>query len=308
VSIRRLLGTLLVLAVALAAALFGITVLQGATASERTDAEHARVTSFALSDQMRQSSNDLTRMVRLYVTTGDERYRRYYDEILAIRRGAAARPLDYDSSYWDRVLADGEGGIRRGPARSLQDLMRDAGFSEQEFTALNASLSASDALARVEREVMRSKDYDRLVDASYHRQKARIMAAIEHFTALVNARTAKRSEALTTRTDRLLVLQTLTLIALAAVAAAIFAAAARMIARPLARLTGVTRRIAGGDWTERAPAEGVTELRRLAADFNEMTDAVQRDLIARRAAEQRLQTIADSVPAEDAIVWTILFS
>ena len=112
----------------------------------------------------------------------------------------------------------------------------------------------------------------------------------------MNARTAQRSEALTTRTDRLLVLQTLTLVALAAVAAAIFAAAARMIARPLARLTAVTRRIAGGDWTERAPAEGVTELRRLAADFNEMTDAVQRDLTARKAAERRLQTIADSVP------------
>ena len=117
-TIRRLLGTLLALAVALAAALFGITVLQGATASERTDAEHARVTSFALSDQMRQSSNDLTRMVRLYVTTGDERYRRYYDEILAIRRGDAPRPVDYDSSYWDRVLADGKEG-RTGPARSL---------------------------------------------------------------------------------------------------------------------------------------------------------------------------------------------
>ena len=61
---------------------------------------------------MRQSSNDLTRMVRLYATTGDARYRRYYDEILAIRRGEAPRPRDYDSSFWDRVLAEGEAGVR----------------------------------------------------------------------------------------------------------------------------------------------------------------------------------------------------
>ena len=78
------------------------------------------MTRFALSDQMRQSSNDLTRMVRLYV---DHRRAsataRYYDEILAIRRGEAPRPVDYDSSYWDRVLADGEPGsapARRAPA------------------------------------------------------------------------------------------------------------------------------------------------------------------------------------------------
>ena len=92
-------------------------------------------------------------------------------------------------------------------------------------------------------------------------------------------------------------LQTLTLIALAAVAAALFILAARRIARPLARLTAVTKRITQGDWSERAPAEGVAELKQLAADFNEMTDAVERDLArpARRASSA-LQTIADRVP------------
>ena len=244
---------------------------------------------------MRQSSNDLTRMVRLYVTTGEPRYRRHYDEILAIRRGEAPRPVDYDSSYWDRVLA-GAAGERTGPPRSLQSLMREAGFAAEEFTALNASLAASDALARTEREVMLTRDYDRLVDAAYHAQKGTIMAAIERFTRLVDARTAQRSDTLTNRTDRLLVLQTLTLIALAAVAAALFILAARRIARPLARLTAVTKRITQGDWSERAPEEGVAELKQLAADFNEMTDAVERDLGARRAAERRLQTIADRVP------------
>ncbi|MGI9100677.1 MAG: hypothetical protein ACR2H2_19675 [Solirubrobacteraceae bacterium] len=90
-SIRVLFGTLLALVMLLAAGLFSVTILQRDTATRRTDAEHQRVTSFRLSDQMRQSSNDLTRMVRLYVTTGEPRYRRYYDEILAIRRGAAPR-------------------------------------------------------------------------------------------------------------------------------------------------------------------------------------------------------------------------
>lgn len=102
-SIRQLLAALLVVVLILSALLSIVTVLQVRTATDRTDAERQRVTSFRLSDQMRQSSNDLTRMVRLYVTTGDPRYREYYDEILEIRSGDAPRPKVYDSSFWDHV-------------------------------------------------------------------------------------------------------------------------------------------------------------------------------------------------------------
>ena len=212
-TIRRLFGTLLALAVALAVALFGITVLQSETAAERTDAEHDRVTSFALSDQMRQSSNDLTRMVRLYVTTGEERYRRHYDEILAIRRGEAPRPrrlrlLVLGSRPRGRgrgahrpapepAVADARGGLRGGGVHGAQRVARRLRRARPHRTRSDAS----------------RRDYNRLVDDAYHAQKGTIMAAIERFTRLVDARTAQRSDALTNRTDRLLVLQTLTLIA-----------------------------------------------------------------------------------------------
>ena len=190
--------------IALAAALFAVTVLQGRTASERTRAEHERVTSFALSDQMRQSSNDLTRMVRLYATTGEARYRGYYDEILAIRRGQAPRPRGL------RLLLLGPRAGRRRGRVALRPAARPAGPDARR--ALRAgrvhraqrSLAASDALARVEERGDAHRDYDRLVDAAYHEQKGTIMAAIERFTALVDARTARRSDALTNRTDRLL--------------------------------------------------------------------------------------------------------
>ncbi len=320
-SIRVLFGTLLTLVMLLAAGLFSVTILQRDTAMRRTAAEHQRVTSFRLSDQMRQSSNDLTRMVRLYVETGEPRYRRYYDEILAIRRGRAPRPRNYDSSFWDRVLADGESAVHTGPPTSLPELMRRAHFASAEFTALNASLHASDHLAQLEERVMdavapriaRGVDraypsdvepqYRLLVDDAYHREKGRIMGAIERFTKLVEDRTSARSAALQQRTERLLVSQTGILVLLGITLLLTLALAARTIARPLARLTAVTRRIAGGDWSERAPAAGVAELRELAGDFNEMADAVEHDLAGRRRAEreareavQRLRTIADRVP------------
>ncbi|WP_320670592.1 hybrid sensor histidine kinase/response regulator [Patulibacter defluvii] len=320
-SIRQALGALLAAVVLLAVALLFVTALQQRTADERSTAEQARVTSFRLADQMRQTSNDLTRMVRLYVATGEHRYRDYYDRILAIRGGRAPRPLDYDSSFWDRVLARGLVGVRTGPPASLPDLMRRAHFAPAEFRALAASLRHSDDLAVTEVAVMRrvapriaagidanyqrdtARQYARLVDLDYHRKKDRIMAAIERFTGLVDRRTARRADQLQARTDRLLAAQTTILVLFVLAVGAALALAARTVVRPLQRLAAATRAITRGDWSQRASPDGVRELRQLACDFNEMADAVQRDLAARVRAEReatdaqrRLRTIADRVP------------
>lgn len=320
-SIRQALGGLLGLVIVLAIALLFVTVLQVRTANDRTRAESARMTSFRLADQMRQTSNDLTRMVRLHVSTGQQRYRAYYDEILAIRAGEAPRPERYDSSFWDRVLARGRARIPVGPPVSLPELMRQAHFAPEEFAALNASLRASNQLAVVEREVMAhvapriargvddgyardvADDYARLIDEDYHRAKDEIMAAIERFTSLVDRRTGQRADALQARTNRLLIAQGALLGLLVLAFAVVLGYAARAVVRPLGRLARVARGIRGGDWTQRATPEGVRELRQLAADFDEMADAVQRDLAARARAEReardaqaRLRTIADRVP------------
>jgi len=129
------------------------------------------------------------------------------------------------------------------------------------------------------------------------------MEAIDRFTALVDARTARRAQDLQGSTDRLLAVQTAILVLLAAVLAAALVVAARSIVRPLSRLADVTRRITLGDWSQRAEPHGVAELTQLAGDFNEMADAIENDLAGRRIAEReareaenRLQTIADRVP------------
>src|SRR5688500_3494747 len=136
-SIRRKLASVLALLGVLVAALVVVTTLQLRTSDRRTHAENRRYQSFQLADRMRQSSNDLTRMVRLYVSPGEPRYRQYYDQILAIRAGDAPRPRGYDSSFWDRVLAEGTGFIEYGARESLVDLMRAAAFTQDEFDALN---------------------------------------------------------------------------------------------------------------------------------------------------------------------------
>src|SRR6185295_17263777 len=65
-----------------------------------------RYASYLLADELRQSSDDLTRMARTYVTTGDAKFERMYWEILAIRNGEAPRPRHYERIYWDLVAGE----------------------------------------------------------------------------------------------------------------------------------------------------------------------------------------------------------
>ena len=59
------------------------------TESDMARTEARRYQSFKLADELRQTSDDLTRMARLFVVTADDRYKHYFDEILAIREESA---------------------------------------------------------------------------------------------------------------------------------------------------------------------------------------------------------------------------
>ena len=76
------------------------------------DAIEQRHQSFLLADELRQTSDDLTKMVRIYVETGDVRYKNYYQLILDIRDGKRPRPLGYQKIYWDFVKIQGAMGIK----------------------------------------------------------------------------------------------------------------------------------------------------------------------------------------------------
>ena len=303
-SIRRLLAVLLCTLGLLVAALFVVTTLLVREGNEQADAENRRTRSFLVADSVRQSSNDLTLMVRLYVSTGDPTYRDHYEEILAIRRGEAPRPEGYDSAFWDRVLAEGKGFVEYGPPEALVDQMRAARFTDAEFEALQTALDTSNELAGVELEVMDTvaariddgvdaayaadvaPQYERLVGAAYLAEKGRIMGAIGDFVDLVDARTLREVEAGRDDSRRLVALQLAILAGIVVVGVRAMVVAKRRALTPLGDLLGATHRIAEGDYSERAHVQGVSELEAVAGSFNEMAAAVQADVAAREQAEQ----------------------
>ncbi len=303
ISIKRLLLVLLGGLAILVGALLVITTRQLDTATERAASEKRRFQSIELANSLRKSSDDLSNLVRLHVSTGDTRYRRYYRELLAIRNGTAPRPRNYDAAFWDRVLADGKRGVTYGPRRSLRALMVEARFAPNEFRALDDALRTSNALAVIESDVMRrvapriaagvDSRYERdvvpqarrLHDASYLREKRRIMEAIQRFTGLVNARTGRASDRLAARTDRLLAAQVAILALIVAAGAAAFVLLGRLAVRPLGKLIAATRTIAEGDYARRADIRAAAELEQLANDFNAMASAIERDIARREEAQ-----------------------
>ena len=165
-------------------------------------ANEERLESLGLATELRQSSDDLTRMVRTYVATGDLVYQKYYMEILAIRDGLSPRPLDYRNVYWDLVQGDGPRPRAFGPAVPLLTLMERAHFTQGEFAKLAEAKAHSDALTGTEFAAMvlieasggdaaerRLRAIAMLHDAAYHEAKARIMRPIGEFQQMVELRT-----------------------------------------------------------------------------------------------------------------------
>jgi methyl-accepting chemotaxis protein len=193
------------------AALFAAWGLYGQAQADIQHAHENRYRSYLLADELRQSSDDLTRLGRTYVLTGDSSYEDQYLAILDIRNGKKPRPQEYNRIYWDFVAADGRKPRPDGETASLQDLMQSSGFTPDEFDKLKQAQANSDGLVKLEVEAMNAvkgifkdgsgnytskREPDRALAAElvhsrqYHIYKAEIMKPMDDFFVLLDRRTA----------------------------------------------------------------------------------------------------------------------
>jgi methyl-accepting chemotaxis protein len=188
------------------------------------DAGASRYQSFLLADEMRQSSDDLTRLARTFVVSGGEaKWEQQYFEILDIRNGKKARPAQYERIYWDFRAAGTELPAGAGEAVPLLDLMKRAGFSDAELAKLDEAKANSDDLVRTETVAMNlvkglkadgsrndaaDRDADQakaramMHDLAYHQNKAKIMKPVNEFLALLDERTATELATATVASER----------------------------------------------------------------------------------------------------------
>ena len=179
----------------------------GAASSTATS---ARYNSYQLAAELRQSSDDLTRLARTYVVSGEPKWEQQYQEVLDIRNGKKPRPDGYERIYWDFRAADLPAGEGAGNAMALSDRMKLAGFTEAEFSKLQDSQKESNDLVRTETIAMnlvkgladdghggftkkvepdRVKAQAMMHDLVYHQNKAKIMQPINAFLVMLDKRT-----------------------------------------------------------------------------------------------------------------------
>ncbi len=208
-SIKKLLiigSTIISIMVAIS---IGLLFVLKSTQEDLIRQDEIRYKSYQAADELRQSSDDLTRLARLYVISKKsepeqaKEYLREYNAILDIRSGKIPRPINYNMIFWD--LAAVEHKNPRGNSditKSLTDIMKELNFTSEEFALLDKSNANSNGLVNTEvmafnivdnkigekeKELLNSYDSPQQVaikilhDKNYMKMKAGIMSPINEF-------------------------------------------------------------------------------------------------------------------------------
>ncbi|MBU0925838.1 response regulator [bacterium] len=177
------------------------------------DAYNMQYKSLILADELRQSSDDLTRMARTYVITGNAMFEEQYKTVLGIRNGEIPRPKRYNGIFWDFLTLNDSQALLDGEKIPLRQLMKNANFPESELNLLFISQNESDDLTNLEHKAMNAVkgifqdekgDYtvqglpdfalarDIMHSDEYHEAKIRIMKPLDNFYKAFENRTKQK--------------------------------------------------------------------------------------------------------------------
>ncbi|HDY7982668.1 methyl-accepting chemotaxis protein [Vibrio vulnificus] len=251
-----------------------------------------RYQSYQAADELRQSSDDLTRLGRTYVLTGDETYEKMYMDILAIRNGDKPRPQNYHTIYWDLVLNYGQKPKADGARISLQKMMENLGFTQSEFQLLKQAQQNSDALVNMEVKAMNavkglypdsSGNYTRraepdmamaaklLHSKEYHQEKAKIMAPIDEFFKELEARTNRQFEAAAHDVTTTVMIGNVSLIVVFVIAIVGYVLVNRKVVKPIDQMANILKEVdVNSDLTLRVDDKSNNELGVIGTTINKV--------------------------------------
>jgi len=298
-SIRKLFFLVVFLATLFMTLLIYFNVKQEELQIATVKAEHLRYESIKLAHALKQSSDDLTMMARLYVMTGDSQYKENFNQILGVRAGTIPRPLNYFSTYWDLILGDRMSGMETGPAEPLLSMLHKLDLSPEESQLLEESQDRSNELVSLEREafnarvglfkdekgkytVHRAPNIELakriMFSHEYLRAKAGIMEPIRSFIDLMDLRTSQKVEKLERELDLWseaeIVLGGVTSLVVVVLLLFTFG----RVVRPTMQLVEQAHRLEKGEYDSRNDIVLQNEIGTLAKAFNTMAAAVAHEV------------------------------
>ncbi len=287
----------------LLAALVILSIFMMQNQSALSHAEKNRYESYLLADELRQSSDDLTRLARTYVSTQDSKYEDTYWDILAVRGGKKPR-------------ADGR-------TIALNDLMKKAGFTDAEFGKLTEAGDNSNDLVTTETIAMNAikglyddgsgnyvvkKDPDPemarriMFDDKYHKDKAKIVRPIDEFFVMLDKRTAATAQDLQAKANYFLVaiLALIVILGIFSIFSLIFILG--KVIKPLGNTVDVANALASGDFSKRLKLTSDNEIGQLSTSIDAMADNLEDQIAqANKAMEEAGQ---EAEKAKEAMVKT----
>ena len=314
-QIRRLLQFFLFGTLVISATIAAMAIMLVNIETKVEEAQNKRYQSYLLADELRQSSDDLTRFARMFVATGDERYFKYYNDILDIRNGKIKRPDGYEGVYWDLVVGHiiQEPPQEKAGALSLEARLLKAGISIDEFNKLKEAQNISNELARLEivainaikgrsddgtglflKEIKPDPSFANKIlnDDRYNNYKSRIMQPIGEFLVLVDQRTKEELKTLNDQSKSFLIGITS---ASAALFLFMFALVWILLSRFLKRssfLMKAVKQISAGNFSARTLISGSDEIGVLGEAIDSMASNLENALIhaTEKAKEAQQQT------------------
>jgi methyl-accepting chemotaxis protein len=166
------------------------------------DSYENRYESYKRANELRNSSDSLTRLARTYVVTNDSRYEKEYWDILAVRNGTMKK--------------------KDGTQVSLKKIMENLGFTKEEFTKLKEAENNSNNLVTTETIAMNAIKglYDNgsgkyilkkepnptyareiMFNKKYHEDKKIITNPVDEFEYMLDQRTSATSNKFKLRGD-----------------------------------------------------------------------------------------------------------
>lgn len=278
--------------------------------SEINEKLRHRSDSKQLAHELLQSSEDLTRMARSYLVTGDPIYKEYFNRILDIRNGKIPRPKDSLLTYWLLESVEALSDQGQGSALALTELLRDNGLTTAELELLEKAQIVSDQLVETERRAFAALEglFDNgqgeytirgepdrelaiklLWDADYNQQKALIMQPIKQFMEMLEARTMNDVQEAQDklRSEIFKEMTLLGILVVSIIGAVVYVR--KNVLNPLKLLTSRTEAIVKGNYSVRCKTESKNEIGQLGASFNAMVESIEKVIDEHLQAENQLR-------------------
>ena len=230
-----------------------------------------------MSQEIKQASQDLTRLCRLFVVTKNIDYKLEYDYIVDWRSGTLVRPYTVNDNLYP------------GEKISHKDILIRLGCKDDELDLLDKAGTLSEKLVELENQAMKSVEEGRYVpgpasiapgesvddfaerivhDKTYHKEIEKIMEPIDTFVKKLDGRTnaeVLRSSALVDMYGYIS-LALLILVIISVSGFIVFLNTA--VINPIVKTSKVFSFIGKGDFTKEMKVHSSNEIGRMAVDFN----------------------------------------